>query len=911
MRKHRYILNITAASALAIGLGGCSAENAWDNVGDETGTISLTLTTDNDISTEKPLFRSEEDGTRTTSGNLGDYMTLPTAADFSIRLEKADGTYAKTWTTLGDFQSETASSGFKTGAYTITAFCGKKGEQDFEKPYFEASSTFTVMSEKTSEVELTAELKNSMVKVNYTDNFKNYMSEYHSTLRTDGRSEEITFNSTEGRPAFIEPKNANLTVHFTTAVKGQTTNLSLGEFAPMAKTLHNVTLDVTGNDYGTAKLTATFDSSLTDENIEIDLSDDLFVTPPPTVTCEGFENGSTVEMLEGTASANALKMNIRAKGTIAKAELKVTEANGNFIPAWCIDTNGSATSSNTIDLCVASPAQQTQLENAGIKAIGLYPEAHPNDMAFLDLTQCGKAFNEKGTYTISLIVTDKRGTESEIQSIVINTLPVEINMVGTPNVLFGSDEALVTIDYNGFNADTDVTFSAVNANGIHETAPVKSCQEMTETRAFDKKRYQYNISLPSSTKSSIELKAFHHGKEVGTYYLNVVEPSITIGDVDAFAHYAYVKIATPDNTDNPKVLNAVTNNIRLKAGESELTITGRDSKNGILTVTGLTAGTNYTINSRCIISTPTENWSTISKQFKTEEALGVPNGDFEDLTETINTTINQGGKWTNENLKSAERFTTTLTMYIKEPTGWISSNSETCNVNNAKNKNSWYVIPSVYNTTLSWVSHQPEAKVIGIGQDAEDTTAEIYKNLTAHSGANAMVIRNVAWDANGPSITDDQKTGNTSFSNYYCSNKPSSIANRTAGFLKLGDNGNGASFASRPAKLKGFYKYQNDSQDAYEKEKGKVTVEILNGNTTLGSGEFELRAANGYTEFEVSIKYTSSMFSSKATTLKISITSSNRKSDIKTTDYCNKEECCSRGATLTVDNLTFEYSTKP
>ena len=136
------------------------------------------------------------------------------------------------------------------------------------------------------------------------------------------------------------------------------------------------------------------------------------------------------------------------------------------------------------------------------------------------------------------------------------------------------------------------------------------------------------------------------------------------------------------------------------------------------------------------------------------------------------------------------------------------------------------MIPSTYNTSLSWLSHQPEAKVIGIGQSAYDSTADIYKE-SASSGNNAMVIRNVAWDLKGSGIADNQQTGNTDYSNYYCSNVPS-ISNRSAGKLFLGSysysykNGSeeyneGISFNTRPTSLKGYYKYANDSQDTSEK----------------------------------------------------------------------------------------------
>lgn len=881
--KYGYITGLLATAVL--GLAGCAEENAWSSQEGGKGNISLSLNTDTEISTKKPLFRSGEGETR-AQGTLSDYITMPSPKDFSVKLEKADGSYSKTWNDFETFREEASTTGFKAGAYTLTAFYGKKGEQDFAKPYFEATAAISVVSEKTSEVELTAELTNSMVKVNYTDNFKNYMSDYHTRLRTDGRSEEIVFKNTETRAAFIEPKNANLTVHFTTASKGQTAQVSLGDFAPMAKTLHNVTLDVAANEYGNATLTASFDSSLTDENIEIDLSDDLFVTPAPTVTCKGFENASTVEMLEGTAGAEALTMNISAKGTIAKAELKVTEEGGNFIPAWCANADGSSNTGCTIDLCAATPQQQKQLEDAGIKAIGLYPEAKPNDMAILDLTQCGKAFNEKGTYTISLIVTDKRGKVSDAQSIVINTLPIEIEMVGTPTILFGSGKATLTMDYNGKNAATDVTFTAVNANGMHEEAPVNSCEEVKETRGFgfEKKRYIYNLNLPYTSKSSIEIKAFHHGKEVDKYAVPVIEPRYTIEAVDAFAHYAYVKITTPDNTNNPSVLAAVTSNIRLKSGGTELTITDRDASNGIVTVTGLAnAGTDYTINSSCIISNPTEKWNTESKTFTTETEKQIPNWDFQTPEEALSSgTLQVGGRYT---YLGVEYHHNSSFSYIL-PSGWTTINSKTA-YSGAQNKNTWFVVPS------SWLDN-------GRGY-----------------------MRNVGYHHNGTTPPNSS----SAFPITFCKNSPAdSDFIHAAGELFLGSysfNGtetrtDGISFTSRPSSIIFDYEYNgiNDSDN------GLVVLEILDAsNNPL---QYENITLSGTGSQTINLNY--GKFKGNAAILRLCFKSSDNPNPpifIPSGDALdegkvanqdvdqNKYKAVATGSELWIDNVRLNYESAP
>ena len=93
---------------------------------------------------------------------------------------------------------------------------------------------------------------------------------------------------------------------------------------------------------------------------------------------------------------------------------------------------------------------------------------------------------------------------------------------------------------------------------------------------------------------------------------------------------------------------------------------------------------------------------------------------------------------------------------------------------------SWFVCPSTYNTTLSWTGTVPGIPIFGGGGT---DTPDIYKNLTAQNGSNAMVVRNVAWDENGTTPPAHYKTRGSAY--YYSENVPS-IANRSAGKLFLG-----------------------------------------------------------------------------------------------------------------------------
>lgn len=320
-----------------------------------------------------------------------------------------------------------------------------------------------------------------------------------------------------------------------------------------------------------------------------------------------------------------------------------------------------------------------------------------------------------------------------------------------------------------------------------------------------------------------------------------------------------------------KILNNLTYEYSADGGNSWQAFTGTR-------LTNLTPNTTYTFRARFGAV-----YSTNQVTLTTEGAEPVPNGDFEDLVQTISVTeMPQGGKYS----VWPTNYQNTVTFTIYEPKEWSSINAKTCNTS-AANQNTWFVVPSTYATNISWSSYRDFGR--------SPKTPDSYKNLSSQNGNYAMIVRNVAWDANG---TTPSTSGGAFNTTYYCKNIPS-IANRSAGQLNLN-----TSYTTRPTSLKGYFKYTRDGQDA--SEMATVTVKLLNGSTEIGKGTLELGAESSYVAFQVPISYT--IPNQKATKLDIMITSSNRaEANIKTTNYLGEYEAWSYGATLTIDNLTFTY----
>ncbi|MDD2961821.1 MAG: PCMD domain-containing protein [Muribaculaceae bacterium] len=514
-----------------------------------------------------------------------------------------------------------------------------------------------------------------------------------------------------------------------------------------------------------------------------------------------------------------------------------------------------------------------------------------------------KTYNNSSEHTFTLQVKDIYTKVSDPISLKINAPSVQLELSEPGTLFIGQSTETVKVSYNGYDIANNVKLHAVNEYGTWVNCNITNVAEAGSNM------YTLTFEVPASN-AAMQLKAIYKEvKESNTLSVERLNPvyAIAVSDADAWATSAVIRINPEDTSLKTLMTNYAVVYIKTSTGAyAKTTNVVKDTANGTITVKGLSQSTAYTTK---VTLTDGASNSTFSNEvsFITEASTAVPNGDFETLSQTINATINQGGTWTIT--AGGTGFQTTLGMTVSEPTGWASVNAKTYNAS-ASNTNTWYCIPSTYNTSLSWISHQPTAKVWGIGQSAYDSTADIYKNNTSHSGSNAMVVRSVAWSAAGADVGKHSQTGNTSYSNYYCARVPT-ISDRSAGKLFLGSysysNGQetyneGVAFTSRPLKLSGYYKYAADSQDVTEK--GTVNVQIMNGSTVIGTGIAELSQASDYTQFTVTVNYTRKDL--VATQLRIMISSSNS-SDIKTTDYCNKEECCSRGAMLTIDNLTFAY----
>lgn len=787
--RNRVIL--PACAMLALGFSACTDDNPWAGTAGNGG-IRLSLATDGNVLQATPTRATE-------------MLTPPEINDFSVMLEKADGSYSRSWATLAAFQNETE---FPTGSYTLTAAYGNSESEGFDAPWYKGSTSVIVLEGREQDAKVVATLQNSLVQVNYTDAFKKYFSSYSTTLHSEGHT-YVEIPQYEDRAAYIAPGLVDVAVTVTKP-NGKSVSLQPASFTARPRTKYNITYDVNNGAVGEAQLTVSFDETLVQENVEIDLTDELFISQPPYLKAVGFTDGDSYEALTGDFEQQRLRYNVIARGGLR--ECMLTIASDTYTPPF----------GKEINLVGATAAQQAQLEALGIDAKGLYGKV--DQMAYVDITRLPSLL-PAGNYVVSLMAKDGYTRVSEPISVNFTSVPQHLEV--TPQVgIFGVSQATLSVEYNGSKPESDITFKALNKFGAMSDCRVLSVTEATKSRAIATRSYIFQIELPDAEREIIPVKVYLKGKEMKSVDVRITQPVYAV-TFDAYAKHIQFQIeAAPGDRETVTSLVNVFKNGTL-VSESDLT---REPANGIITLNNVAPGTTFEFK--------TDFGRTAGDKAKvlnitTEAATDVPNGDFSAATETINMQgVRVGGQYkvfgtTNGILSSIVR---------SEADGWASINQKTC-WSGAPN-NTWFRVPSTY---------------VENGQTIVRSVA--YDHNGKQPAASGGTFNTKYYCENAPTFGDANRVAGELFLGSYS-------------FTGTESRSDGMAFFSRPKSLSFDYRYASQGN-----ENGLARVEVLDAaGKVLASGELQLAATGEMTTKTIALGgYT---FGSKAAKIKVSFKSS-------------------------------------
>ncbi|MCM1406823.1 MAG: DUF4493 domain-containing protein, partial [[Clostridium] fimetarium] len=240
-----------------------------------------------------------------------------TADQMQIRLTRNAGGYEKTWNSIADFPSGET---FPVGAYTFSAEYGDPEEQGFNKPYYYGETTFDVEENKAAQVQVTAQLANSMLTITYTDAFKTYFTDYKTTLTTSLGS--LEYGKEETAPVYIPAGEVSFAIDVTKPT-GSKVTLTPGSVTTQARHHYFVQFDLNNGNVGSPVINITWDEMLDTEVVEIDLSEDLINAPKPTLAAEGFPVES---FIAGNAPKGNRTVTVVAHGGISSIVMTTNSA---------------------------------------------------------------------------------------------------------------------------------------------------------------------------------------------------------------------------------------------------------------------------------------------------------------------------------------------------------------------------------------------------------------------------------------------------------------------------------------------------------------------------------------------------------------------------------------------------------
>lgn len=205
------------------------------------------------------VISAQHDLADVTKSNVSDYAALPDPDDFILTISDASG--ASVW--AGNAASWDPATKLKSGDYTVTASYGNIEDEGFGKPCFEGTQTFTVKTDETSHVNISATLANTVIRITCSENLKNYYKDYSFKLGRNN-ADIVTFAKDETRAAFVD--GYKITVSGTLVTETGAEKTFSRDYTGLASaTAYNMVFDVAGVGNGT--VTISFNNTV--ETVEL------------------------------------------------------------------------------------------------------------------------------------------------------------------------------------------------------------------------------------------------------------------------------------------------------------------------------------------------------------------------------------------------------------------------------------------------------------------------------------------------------------------------------------------------------------------------------------------------------------------------------------------------------------------
>lgn len=865
-RRHssaRAMALFTYISVLILSLSACDEEGHSS----KSGKLRLSLTADT-----TSLKKGIDSGiTKAVSDEFTQFLTTE---DYRI-LIVTDKDTTKSYDRFDQMPSEIE---LPEGAYTLVASKGNNLPAEFENPYFEGSTAFTVKEGMSTPLEVTATLGNARITAEYTDDFKEAYSDYTVLLSSSYTTADLEIVKGETRPAYMQVDKDGTNIAIGIKLKKITEETEKTYYVPTALKLErrqNVRLvfKTDGEALDGIGLDIVLDDTMEEVTMTTEIPD--FMWKPfkePTLTATEFADGDEFEFRSGLFDKNPY-IGINMAGGIGSLNIKYwkdgEDEEDATIYNLATDAGVKAAKENHYTWTVG---EETDVNMSKKKASVLYLKEGLNSLPSSD--------KDIYTYHYKIYGTDATGKakESNVITFDAKVLPAEApQIIAKPD-----DEKFEIIEGDELAADWMLSFTATGLIDEEQTKVVVNDGTLNVEYAFMseagrealKQALGVETEITNSANAVLTFpKSFTtllNAPETGskdytfTFYLKdkkskeytlkktvtVYAPVFTLETTenDAFAKRIVLRVKLAEQANHKHVgfqYRLSSESVWQTVVSTGLKAVG-EAQNGFIhyvdTLKGLTPLSSYSV--RAIYN---QERSSESVSLTTESALPIEGGGMDAWARTYVCEGYSGLIGTNKDV--------TIYDYENNSPYWHTNNSST-----------------VGSTTFSsYVAYQTFPLV----------------SYIVNGDGKAAVIRSMGL-----------KSGNTAEICYDDS--------RHRGKLYLGSaNEEGLAFVSRPFGLKFDYKY-----DAYNSESFEVYAVMKNGDTILGEAHYTNNVAQSdFKEIIVPFDYTN--FTQKAEKIYIYFYSSTKEQPSVakkvSIEMENGTYTVHAGSCLYIDNVELTY----
>lgn len=833
-----------AAAIMLTILGSCSSDSS--SPVNDSGLIHPQITVDATV----------DNGNGPSQTTVG---IVPLPEELAGQLTTADGSLSHSWASMADFPADQP---FLAGSYTLTVGSAADMTEGFDCPYFIGSTEFTLKGGEEATPEVTCTLANTMLDVDFTDGFSEYFADCSVTFHSHG-GRYVSFASGENRCIFLRPGDIDVSLDLTlydgrscsvymTCIKGA-----------LPRHCYTATLTMSADDPETPSVTLSLDERISTDDVTIRLTPELLDAEVPAISCEGFTDGTPVQIAEGATPDHTLSASVDAsqlRGLYLSTNSPTLLAAG-----WPAEVN----------LTEATDAETQILSSLGL---GIVMADDRLTVDFTEVIPRLRLIPGLAQHRFQLQARTRANIESEPAILAVEIGSVDVSLTGVTDAVMGIDSCMMRISLPADASLPNVGVELLGSDGVwNAPAEIKRQHDADGTGAI------LRFAVPAG-QTDIGARLLYCGAVKATTTIRRKAPEFNIS-VDAFSHTARVRIEAAQ----PDLTAYITRMASIYAGDEPTQQLSRSEDTGMITVTGLKSYTRYTLRATLLTQPRSENDFTTPVTVTTEKAHELPNADFEDRRKSVEYhDLPSGGRYS-QTIVGIFNRQNRVSIKQEVPLKWADVNAKTFCTSAARH-NTWYM--------------QPSTKAV----------------LDAYLNSYGVKIQSVGWDLEGPEIPDYRQP-DLPYTEYSL-NIPRP-GHRAAGRLFLGSYrfdpatlsetyDEGMDFTSRPAAINGFYKYLSATPGS--DERGLVRVEVMGvtdgKEVTIATAEAALPVATGYTAFTVPLAYP--MFGVKATRVKVLLASSTAVGTIdeetaSVITVADPVTSTYRGSALWVDALSFSY----